>query len=86
MRLKSGATSLAVTALIADSAGRIYAATADGIQVFDPTGRLSGVLMLPSKGTPTHLAWEGGEKRDRLAVWVDGKKFARVMKATGVPK
>jgi len=60
-RLKYPPT-LAVTALIWDPAGRLYAGTSQGIQVFDPTGRLCGVLPLPKPGTVKAIAWgrEGG--------------------------
>ena len=82
LRLRFGQEKLAVTDLTVDTAGRIYAATLDGIQVFDPTGRLSGVLLLPTKGTPVRIGWTG-EKRDHLAVQIDDKVFARPMNATG---
>lgn len=85
LRLKKGAETLTVTDLTTDTAGRIYAATPDGIQVFDPTGRLSGVLLLPEVGTPNRLGWEG-EQRDQLIVWIGPKKYGRFMKATGWPK
>ena len=80
-RKKEPAT-LAVTSLMVDSAGRIYAGTKLGIQVFDPTGRLCGVLALPADGDPEHLGWEGDAK-DRLVVWIGDKKCTRTMKATG---
>ncbi len=73
---------LPVTSLIVDGEGRIYAGTKLGIQVFDPTGRLCGVLALPADGDPEHLGWEGDAK-DRLTVWIGDKKFARAMTATG---
>lgn len=85
LRLRKGTTSLSVSALTVDSAGRIYAATPKNIQVFDPTGRLSGVLLLPASGPPLALDWEG-ESRHTLVVWIAGKKFTRVMLATGLPK
>lgn len=84
LRLKKSAESLMVTDLIVDIAGRIYAATPDGIQVFDPTGRLSGVLLLPEPGIPTRLGWEG-EGRDLLIVWINRKKYGRVMNTSGLP-
>lgn len=66
----------AVTALTTDSAGRLYAATPNDVQVFDPTGRLSGALTLPSKGKIEALVWEG-EKRDVLAAWIGEQKWTR---------
>ena len=79
---KTDPPKLAVTSLMVDSAGRIYAATKIGIQVFDPTGRLCGVLALPAPGQPEHLGWEGDAK-DSLVVWIGEKKFIRAMQATG---
>jgi hypothetical protein len=70
---------LAVHELTLDSAGRLYAATSQDLQVFDPTGRLSGVLTLPAKGKVEAMTWEGKEK-DTLAMWIDGKKWTRTMK------
>jgi hypothetical protein len=66
---------LAVTALAVDTAGRLYAGTSQGIQVFDPTGRLSGVLPLPKPGTVEAIAWgrEGGTGRIKtLTIDLDG--------------
>lgn len=71
-----------VRSVMVDAQGRIYAATKLGIQVFDPTGRLCGVLALPAEGEPEHLGWEG-EAKDRLVVWIGEKKFVRTMRATG---
>jgi hypothetical protein len=68
-----------VWSLISDKDGRIYAATPVGIQVFDPTGRLCGVIVAP-KGTVDHLAFEG----DHLTSWVGNTKFTRRLKTTGV--
>lgn len=79
---KTNAPKLAVTALAVDSDGRIYAGTKLGIQIFDPSGRLCGVLALPAPGEPEHLMFEGAGKNE-LAVWVNDKNYLRVMKATG---
>ncbi len=80
LRLHKGEKSLAVTSLLTDADGRIYAGTPDGIQVFDPTGRLSGVLLLPAKGSPDGLRWDGSD----LVVWVGGQRYARKMNAKGI--
>jgi hypothetical protein len=71
-----------VSSLTADESGRVYAATPEGVQVFDPTGRLCGVLAPPAKGTIDLLAWDG-PKRDRLTVWVGDLKYTRPMSTTG---
>lgn len=71
-----------VSALLFDARGCLYAATADGVQIFDPTGRLCGVVPLPVKGLPTAMGWTG-EKHDVLVVAVDDVVFTRKMKVPG---
>ena len=50
-----------------------------GVQVFDPTGRLCGVLTPAAPGRPEHLAFEG----DRLTLWVGDTKYARKLNTRG---
>ncbi len=49
LRVPRGQQDMPVTGLCCDAAGRIYAATPLGVQIFDPTGRLCGVLTNPSR-------------------------------------
>jgi hypothetical protein len=80
---KAHPPTLAVLALTVDPAGRIYAATKKDIQVFDPTGRLCGVLPLPKPGTVTAIAWhrEGGtDGVSKLSIGLDGTTWQREMK------
>jgi hypothetical protein len=77
-KMKASPPTLAVHELALDTAGRLYAATSQDLQVFDPTGWLSGVLTLPAKGKVDAMAWEG-KKRDTLAVWIEGVKWTRAM-------
>src|SRR5262249_35106356 len=49
LRVPRGEKDMPVTSLCVDNAGRIYAATPLGLQIFDPTGRLSGVLPSPTR-------------------------------------
>ncbi len=44
-----------------DSKGRYYAASAVGIQVFDPTGRACGVILKPDAGFISNVAFAGPE-------------------------
>lgn len=81
-KLTSDPPTLAVTALAVDVAGRIYAATPEDLQIFDPTGRLCGVVPLPADGRADALAWEG-EQKDTLVLWVGDQKWTRKMQATG---
>ena len=65
-----------VTAMTMDAGYLLYACTPLGIQVFDPTGRLSGVIAAPSKETMTAITI-GGEKADTLFVAAGDKIYAR---------
>jgi len=66
------------TAMTIDSANRTYVATNLGIQVFDPTGRLCGVVTAPP-GHITELAFDG----NRLFAKTGDKVFVRKMLAEG---
>ncbi len=65
-----------VTAMTMDAGYLLYACTPLGIQVFDPTGRLSGVIASPSKSVMAAIAI-GGEKGDTLFVAAGDKIYAR---------
>lgn len=79
LRLKVGEKTTTVTALNRDAEGRIYAATPAGIQVFDPTGRLCGVVAAPG-GTVTILEFDG----DRLLARVGDATYGRKLNTSGV--
>ena len=69
-----------VTELATDRDGRVYAATPAGVQVFDPTGRLCGVLHPPAAGAGIDLMWFEG---DRLVVAANGTRYARKLRTAG---
>jgi len=69
--------------MITDMAGRYYVATALGVQIFDPTGRLCGVLPKPQPDKPLTSAMLSGEKREYLYVTNGDKVFRRKVLATG---
>jgi gluconolactonase len=71
-----------VAGLTTDSDRRLYAATREGVQVFDPTGRLCGVLLKPLPEPVTAVAF-GGAERDRLYIACGDKLFVRKTKARG---
>ncbi len=79
LRLPHGAKGIDVTGLTIDRDGRIYAATHVGVQVYDPTGRLCGVLTPAAKGKPEHLVFED----DRLTLWIGDTKYARTLNTRG---
>jgi len=82
LRLPPGKKESGVSALASDAAGRIYAATPLGVQVFDPTGRLCGVLAKPANAELTALAF-GGKDLDTLHVACGDGVYARKMLAKG---
>ncbi|HTU18807.1 MAG TPA: SMP-30/gluconolactonase/LRE family protein [Gemmataceae bacterium] len=72
-----------VPSMTVDSADRLYAATREGVQVFDPTGRMSGVLLRPER-QPVRAVAFGGADLDRLYIACGNKLYVRKMKAKGV--
>jgi enterochelin esterase family protein len=76
--------SAAPAALAVDASNILYAACAGGVQVFDPTGRLFGVLSRPRRSAVTALTF-GGPGRQSLFVVCGGKLWQRTMKARGNP-
>ncbi len=74
-----------VTALTFDSRNCLYAATPGGLQAFDPTGRLCGVIAVPSKKKLTGLMWTGPDLDVLVAEFEKGEeRFARKMNARGI--
>lgn len=80
LRTKRGEKTIDVGGLATDRDGRIYAATDIGVQVFDPTGRLCGVLTPAAPGKPDHMRLQG----DTLTLWIGGAKYARKLRTEGV--
>jgi sugar lactone lactonase YvrE len=82
-RPRPGQKTIAITGLTVDVSGRIYAATPLGVQMFDPTGRLSGVLLPPERADVTAVIF-GGPERDRLYVLCGDKVYSRKVRAKGI--
>jgi hypothetical protein len=80
LRSSRGQPPLEVNALTLDTDGRIYAATEIGVQVFDPTGRLCGVLTPAAPGKPELMTFEGHE----LTLWIGDTRYTRKLNVTGV--
>lgn len=76
LRVKPGEKASGVKAMVMDAGNLLYAATPLGVQVFDPTGRLCGVVSAPAKEDMTAIAI-GGEKADTLYVACGEKVFSR---------
>jgi len=67
-----------VTAIDFDKAGRIYVATAFGVQVFDPTGRLCGVLTSPVNEPIQAMSLH----KDIISIDCGGYHYTRKLNAT----
>lgn len=67
-----------------DSVGRLYVTTRAGLQMFDPIGRMGGVIHKPLADRPLSNVCFGGAKRDTLYVTAGDKVFRRKTQATGV--
>lgn len=67
-----------------DAIGRLYVTTATGLQMFDPTGRLGGVIQKPAVDRPLSNVVFGGEKRDNLYVTAGDRVYKRKTQTTGV--
>ena len=72
-----------VTAMTMDAGYLLYACTPLGIQVFDPTGRLSGVIAAPAKEPMTAITI-GGEKADTLFVASGERIYARKIQGKAI--
>jgi gluconolactonase len=66
-----------------DSEGRVYVAVALGIWVFEPDGRLLGILALPSR--PSNLAWCDPDSRGLTITAGDSVYRARLRVSGIVP-
>lgn len=66
-----------------DTAGRYYVTSALGVQIFDPTGRICGVLSKPQNKGLVSVAL-AGPNLDYLYVACSDKIFRRKTKAKGV--
>jgi enterochelin esterase family protein len=67
----------------ADTIGRYYVTSTLGVQVFDPTGRMCGVLTRPQLDKPLTSCALAGPKREYLYVTNGDKIFRRKVQATG---
>ncbi|MDB6152599.1 MAG: gnl 3 [Chthoniobacteraceae bacterium] len=68
-----------------DTIGRYYVTSALGVQVFDSTGRLCGVIPKPQPSKPLTSCALAGTNRDYLYVTNGDKIFCRKVHATGNP-
>jgi gluconolactonase len=64
-----------------DSDGRVYVAVAEGVWVFEPSGRLLGIIAVPKR--PANLAWWGPDGRSLAITAVDAVHRVR-LSVTGI--
>jgi sugar lactone lactonase YvrE len=83
MRRRSPEMNSGSTALTVDATQLAYATTSTGIYVWDPTGRLSGVILAPARAPLTALTF-GGMAHDQLFVACGDKVYARKLQRKGV--
>jgi gluconolactonase len=84
LRVRKDVDRSAVRALAVDGVGRLYADTPEGIQVFDPTGRLCGVLTKPRPQPVGKLEIGGPDGNQLIAQYPDvfySRKMAADVKA-----
>lgn len=67
-----------------DDAGRLFVGTHAGLQMFDPTGRLSGTIAKPQNKFLSNVKF-GGKGFDTLYVTCSDKVYARKTKTKGTP-
>ena len=66
-----------------DTKGRLYVATAVGVQMFDSTARISGVMLKPDGKAPSNVVF-AGPKLDTMYVTARDAIYRRPTQATGV--
>ncbi|MFI4876444.1 MAG: SMP-30/gluconolactonase/LRE family protein [Blastopirellula sp. JB062] len=83
LRLPYGATDCHADGMTVDTAGRLYAATSEGVQMFDPECRISGVIAKPQNRLLANVAFAGPDLKTMVVACGD-KIYARRTQATGV--
>lgn len=83
LRMVAGRTDSGADGMTVDTRGRLYVATRAGLQIFDPTGRMSGVLLLPQAKKLSNVTFAGPEL-STLYVTSTDKVYRRKTRATGV--
>ncbi|MFA8018640.1 SMP-30/gluconolactonase/LRE family protein [Bremerella cremea] len=82
-RVKEKDTPSKADGMTVDSAGRLYVATNLGLQMFDSTARISGVIHKPSPAFMTNVVL-AGPKLDTFYATCGGRIYRRPTQATGV--
>ena len=83
MRRPSDGSACKGDGMTVDTAGRFYVTSAIGLQMFDATGRISGVIDKPSAAGMSNVAFSGPERK-HLYVTCRNAIYKRRTKAQGV--
>jgi sugar lactone lactonase YvrE len=84
LRMVEGKKSTGADGMTFDKAGRIYVCTHAGLQMFDPTGRLGGVIAKPQPKSLSNVVF-GGPDFAYLYVTCTDKVYRRKTKSPGEP-
>jgi gluconolactonase len=76
-------TECGVDGMTVDAAGRLYATSPLGLQVFDQAGRVIGIINKPQEGSLANVTF-GGREMDTLYATCRDKVFKRKTKVKGV--
>jgi len=66
-----------------ESKGRFFVTTELGVQIFDPAGRLAGIIAKPTPQSKVVSVEFAGKNFDTLYIAAGDKIFARQLKVTG---
>ncbi len=66
-----------------DTSGRLYVTSYAGVQMFDPTGRMGGVIAKPHPGALANVVF-GGPQRNLMYVTAGDRVYRRKTKVQGV--
>lgn len=83
MRRPSDGSNCKGDGMTVDTAGRFYVTSAIGLQMFDATGRISGVIKKPFSANMNNVAFSGPERK-HLYVTCRNAIYKRRTKAQGV--
>jgi gluconolactonase len=83
MQLPYTSGSSGAAGIVVDTDGRLYVATAIGIQVCDQAGRVTGIIAGPEGKAVTAIAW-GGANHDILFAISGDRVWSRKVKVKGV--
>jgi len=82
LRLLPGQARPGSDGMTVDTNGRLYVTTSAGVQMFDPTGRMGGVISKPHRGSLANVVF-GGPKRNIMYVTAGDRVFQRKTRVQG---